>query len=101
MANDNIIAINKRLAALEEEPERERDILITVLTEQHEHVGDELRTIHREPIGYSEVEWSGPDNHGRRHGVRYAKYASDAERGSNWTDEQLNHPKPVTGVTGD
>jgi hypothetical protein len=90
MADDKI---TKRLDALEEETESQTcDLIITVHTEQHERVGDELIAVKREPSGYSEVHWSQPDKSGRRIGTRYAKYADDEKRGSNWTDEQLNQP---------
>jgi len=91
MSDDN--KINRRLDELEKEDQVE-DIVITVLTEQHERRGDELVAVHREPVGYTEVEWSGPDKRGRRIGTRYARYAVDdlsADPG-NWNQNVAKTP---------
>lgn len=85
------MSLEKRIERAEEELKPEeagRDLIITSMTEQHEQVGDELVTVHREPIGYSEIQWGKPDKSGRRIGVRYALY--DGDQPSNWTDEELN-----------
>jgi hypothetical protein len=89
------MSLEKRIEKAEDELKPEeagRDLLITVHTEQHVRVGDELVPVKREPSGYSEVHWSQPDKSGRRIGTRFAKYADDEKRGSNWTGEQLNQP---------
>jgi hypothetical protein len=92
------VSLEKRIERAEDElkPEGQgRDLILTALTEQHEQVGDELVTVKREPIGYTEVEWGPPGKNGARIGVRYALY--DGDQPSNWEPEPEGLAPDATG----
>lgn len=90
---DNIVPINRRLDELEQEEQIE-DLIITNVTEQHARIDGVLVPVHREPIGYTEIEWGPPGRGGGRVGVRYAKYGDDGDDPGNWNQ---NVPKTSEG----
>jgi hypothetical protein len=71
------VSLESRIEAAEEELKPEeagRDLLITIHEEQHERVGDELVSVKRPIIGYTETVWSSPGKRGTRIGTRRALY---------------------------
>jgi hypothetical protein len=95
------VSLEKRIEEAEEKLKPEeagRDLLITVHTEQHVHVGDELVLVKREPTSYTEVKWSEPDKSGRRIGVRYARYIDEGDDPGNWNQ---NIPKTLSADAGE
>ena len=94
------MSLEKRIEKAEEElqpEERARDLLITCVTEQHVRGADGvLVTVHREPVGYTEIQWSPPDRAGRRIGTRHARYTDEGDDPGNW-----NQNLPNAEVTGD
>jgi hypothetical protein len=91
--------IEQRLGNLEQlardDGEQPEDILITCLTEQSVRGADDVMiSVHKEPTGYTEVQWGPPTKNGARIGIRYAKY--DGEGPGNW-----NQNVPSTDVAED